>query len=392
MQKRYPAACLLAGLWILLLTSCGGKQAERNETAGTPEAAPAQDTVLTPNFYKRMEGTIAGQPVMMHLQAAGGVVTGLYYYLEQGLWITVSGVLDPARPSGLSLTESNFSNGEKTAVMEMQYSQGTLKGSWTSADGKRNYLVDLKETYPEGAYAFTTRRFADSLKADPAAAGSPQAHIERSFVIPLDNGKTGQWIEAQLKTLMNLDSTLQSRDLAAAVQAGNSRYLENYREEIRGMKKESDGSYASFLNYEDMAHVSVCYNGNGYLILEASVYAYTGGAHGNGGSSFTCLDVQHRKELKLNDVLSADSAQLQPLVEAAFRKQQGLKPADSLNTILFENHLATTQNFYFTNKGIGFYYFPYEVAAYAVGPIHVFVPFASLKAYLRPAFAQRMGL
>jgi hypothetical protein len=91
-------------------------------------------------------------------------------------------------------------------------------------------------------------------------------------------------------------------------------------------------------------------------------------------------------------VITADSARLQPIVEAAFRKQQGLKPSDSLNTILFENHLATTDNYYFTNKGLGFYYFPYEVAAYAVGPIQVFVTFAELKPYLRPDFASRLKL
>jgi hypothetical protein len=382
----------LLSLFVLppvLLTACGNEKKEPVQQQPVTQSKGLYDSILTMNFYKRMEGTIADQPVVVQLQCYNGTIRGMYYYLNHGVWIMLSGTVNPANPSNVTIEESNFSDGEKTAILDCKYDQGTLKGSWRSADGKKNYLIDLKESYPEGSYTFTTMSLHDSLAAFPEVDSSPVANVSKAFVIPLKDDENNKWLNLQIKKAMGVDSTLLTLDIKIAATKMNGKFLKGYRDEVKGMGK--DG-FASFLNYEDVQNVSVCYNENGYVILNTDIYSYTGGAHGNGGSSFSCLDVKNKKELKLKDVLKADSAHLQPIVEAEFRKQQGLKPTDSLTSILFENHLATTDNFYFTNKGIGFYYFPYEVAAYAVGPIHVFVPFASLKNYLTPDFVQRMKL
>ena len=385
---KTPAFLLLALSFFWAACGSNDKPAEEQPPAVT-ETRPVADSVLTPNFYKRLEGTIADQQVVVHLQCANGTISGLYYYLNHGIWLMLSGSLNTAEPNKVSLTESSLSDGEKVAVMECSYEQGAFKGSWRSADGSKSYLVDLKEAYPQGSYTFTALSFSDSLSVvnGPEA---PVARISNTFVIPLKDDTDGKWLSQKIRKALNMNSSLYALDLPAAVKKMNGKYLKAYRDEMKQMSQEDAAS--AMMNYEEIQHVSVCYNDNGFVILNSDIYAYTGGAHGNGGSNFYCLDVQNKKELKLEDVLNADSARLQPIVEAAFRKQQGLGPADSLNTILFENYLATTENFYFTNKGIGFYYFPYEVAAYAVGPIQVFVPFTALKPLLKQGFAQRMKL
>jgi hypothetical protein len=372
-----------------LFTACGNEKKEPVQQQVVTETKPAYDSVLTMNFYKRMEGTIADQPVVVQLQCYNGKIQGMYYYLNHGVWIMLTGTVNPANPNNVTIEESNFSDGEKTAMLDCKYDQGTLKGSWRSADGKKNYLIDLKESYPEGSYTFTTMSLRDSLAAFQQVDSSPVANVSKAFVIPLKDDEESKWLGLQIKKAIGIDSQLLTLDIQTGATKMNGKFLKGYRDEVKNM---GEDRFASFLNYEDVLNISICYNENGYVILNTDVYAYTGGAHGNGGSSFNCLDVTNRKALKLKDILKADSARLQPIVEAEFRKQQGLKPTDSLTTILFENHLATTDNFYFTNKGIGFYYFPYEVAAYAVGPIHVFVPFSSLKNYLTPDFVQRMKL
>jgi hypothetical protein len=383
MNIKSPIIVLLS----ILFVACGNekKQPAQNNTVAEPTVA--YDSVLSMNFYKRLEGTIADQPVVMQLQSYNGQIQGTYYYLNHGVWITVSGTINAVQPNTLSLTESS-SDGEKTAVLDCNYEKGTFKGTWRSADGKKDYLIDLKESYPEGTYTFTTSSVKDSLAAFQSDS-SPVAHVSKDFLIPLKDDDDSKWLSTEIKKALGVDSALLSLDIITAAQKMDGKFLKSYRDEVKSMT--NDGM-ASFLNYEDMASMSVYYNENGYVILGTDEYSYTGGAHGNGGSTFKCLDVKNKKALKLRDILKADSAQLQPIVEAEFRKQQGLKPTDSLNSILFENHLATTQNFYFTNKGIGFYYFPYEVAAYAMGPIQVFVPFAVLKKYLNPDFVQRMKL
>lgn len=370
-------------------TACGDEKKEPVQRQTITETKSIYDSLLTRNFYKRMEGTIADQQVVVQLQCYNGKIQGMYYYLNHGVWIMLSGVVNPANPNNITIQESNFSDGEKTAILDCKYEPGTLKGSWRSADGKKNYLIDLKENYPAGSYRFTTMSLHDSLAAFPGVDSSPVATVSKDFVIPLKDDEDGKWLNVQIKKAIGIDSALLTLDISAGATKMNGKFLKGYRDEVKGM---GEDGFASILNYEDMQNVSVCYNENGYVILNTDIYSYTGGAHGNGGSSFNCLDVQNKRALKLKDILKADSVHLQPIVETEFRKQQGLKPTDSLTGILFENHLATTDNFYFTNKGIGFYYFPYEVAAYAVGPIHVFVPFTSLKHYLAPDFAERMKL
>ncbi len=377
-------------LLVSMMAACGSNQKEVKEQTATTDTVAVYDSVLTPNFYKRLEGTIADQPVVVHLQSSNGEISGVYYYLSHGEWLNLSGKLNTAEPNKVTLIETSPGDGEKSGEMDCSYAQGSFKGSWRSADGSKNYIIDLKETYPEGSYTFTTLSFKDSIPAFPDRPESPQAEVSSRFVVPLKDDADGQWLESQIKNVLHVDTVLLSLDLATAVKKMNGKYLKSYKDEAKNMG--NDEQFTSFLNYEEWQTVSVCYNENGYVVLSADVYSYSGGAHGNGGTAFSCLDVRNKKQLKLQDVITADSARLQPIVEAAFRKQQGLRPSDSLNTILFENHLATTDNYYFTNKGIGFYYFPYEVAAYAVGPIQVFVTFAELKSYLKADFASRLKL
>ncbi len=387
MKAPYIPSLLLA---LFLFAACGSDKKETKGAAEHQETTVATDTVLSPNFYKRLEGTIAGQPVVMQLQAYNGDISGVYYYLNHGEWLSLSGKLNISDPNKVVLTESNSGEGEKSGTMDCTYGQGAFKGSWRNADGSKNYLIDLKEVYPEGSYTFTTQSLQDSSAAFPQKKESPMATVSNQFVLPLKQDADGKWLETEIKKALHIDSSLMALDLVSGAKRMNSKYLQSYKDEAGNMG--SDEQFTSFLNYEDWQTVSIVYNENGYVILNSDVYSYSGGAHGNGGSSFYCLDVQQKKQLKLRDVITADSARLQPIVEAAFRKQQRLSPTDSLNTILFENHLATTSNFYFTNKGLGFYYFPYEVAAYAVGPIQVFVTFNELKPFLTPGFRARMKL
>jgi hypothetical protein len=382
-MKSLSFAVLLA----VLFSACGNNKKETVQQTVVTDTVAAYDSVLTPNFYKRLEGTIANQPVVVQLQSYNGQIQGTYYYLSHGTWITLSGAMNKTNPNNLTLIESNLSDGEKTGTLDCKYEHGTLKGSWRSADGKKDYLIDLKENYPDGSYTFTTQSVKDSMAAFQTDS-SPVATVSKDFLVPLKDDDYGKFLSLQIKYALSIDSSLLSMDIGAGAVKMNGKFLKSYRDEVKSVGK----TEVPFLNYESMASMSVYYNENSYLVLGTDEYSYTGGAHGNGGTTFKVFDVKNKRLLKLKDVVSADSAQLQPIVEAEFRKQQGLKPGDSLTGILFENHLATTGNFYFTNKGIGFYYFPYEVAAYAVGPIQVFVSYASLKKYLNPEFVQRMKL
>lgn len=378
----------------VLFCACGSdkKEGTKNES-GTTTPVVVADSVLSQNFYKRFEGTVADQPVVFQLQRSGQNYDGMYYYTKQGKWLKLSYIGDSSTNNSIYLLEysaSDMSNNgeEQSASLRLNYTNGTLTGTWKSGDRKKSFPVVLKEVYPEGSYRFTTQSYRDSAVAFDGQANSPVARISEWFVSPEQNDATGQWLNLQLRKILDYDTASTATSFGESARAEHEHYLSTYKHEAKELK--AGDMEGSFLNYEQMRNIYIRYNENGFVILESLYYAYEGGAHGNYGTGMYCLDVVNKKVLTLRDVVTIDSLTLQPILERNFRLQAGIKPNGPLTDILFENHLATTENFYFTSNGIGFIYNPYEVAAYALGTINVFVPYKDLDKYLTTEFKQRI--
>jgi hypothetical protein len=97
--------------------------------------------------------------------------------------------------------------------------------------------------------------------------------------------------------------------------------------------------------------------------------------------------MKNRKQLMLSDIVDKDdSLALNVLLEDKFRKLYKLKPTDELSSILFENSIKANDNFYITEKGIGFTYNPYAIAAYVYGEISLFIPFSQMNGLLKDDF------
>jgi len=93
--------------------------------------------------------------------------------------------------------------------------------------------------------------------------------------------------------------------------------------------------------------------------------------------------------LGINDVFKPGfEATLDAALEKSLRKKFGLAAKAPLTELLFEESFSYTDNFCLTGKGILFNYPPYEIAAYAVGEIKLFVPFSDVKSVLQPAFVK----
>jgi hypothetical protein len=394
MHKKALYLVFIIAIWI---TACNNKNAQSDNTT-SQDATLAVETPLPNNFYKRIEGTIAAEAVTMHLHAFNGKVTGVYYYNKIGQWIVLNGKINEENKNTITLTESNYNDGEDQAILELIFnSNNQLLGSWKNKDGSVNYVIQLKENYPEGSYRFNTYFLSDSIQAYKADT-APKAVFIYNIVTPIaqpisaeTNTWLSHWIYASMEEPIDtLNEKLpENSSLEQMVNDLGKQYLRDYKNYILEASN-NEITYSASMEYESFINAALYYNENGLLILGTDRYDFSGGAHGNSNTLFYCMDVANKKILSLNDVLQIDSPTLQPIVEAAFRKQQHLAPTDSLNNFLFENSLALTSNFYFTNKGIGFYYNQYEVAPYAVGPIMVYVPFEQLKKYVKPQFAQRI--
>ena len=141
---------------------------------------------------------------------------------------------------------------------------------------------------------------------------------------------------------------------------------------------------------KDMGNLSGCWEvkttadtlhaGPKTLSVKYETFAYTGGAHPNSSVSFYNFNRKTGKIITLADMVS-DTTALLKVVEKAFRKQQDLQPQNNLEEngyFLHDGRFFLPANIGMSTNGLIFYYNPYEIAAYAVGPIQVMVPYSQL--------------
>lgn len=373
----------------VLLSACGNNGNEHtNQNEGF--SAETNAAALPENCYMRLEGTIAGKPVVMHLHKAGNSYDGQYSYDNIGMPINLT--MDSIGKDSIYFSEYIMAdNWDETPEVQnprliVAITQAAANGDWVSGDGKNRFAIALKDNYPEGSYRFDMMVYADSAKAFPDKPSSPMAHTSYNFVAPKGN----DWVSTQIRLLLGFSNGQLSLVYKDGIAALDKEYFSQYKADAAELGKDGIEDDGPSLNYDHSVNIAVRYNQNGLLVLETSMYDFAGGAHGNYGSTFTCLDVRNQKKLSLSDIITADSAALQPIVESHFRKQYHITE-DSLSKVLFEDHLAANDNFYLTGKGIGFLYNPYEVASYAQGQINVFIPFRDIDKYLTPSFRQRIA-
>ncbi|UFH54040.1 DUF3298 and DUF4163 domain-containing protein [Spirosoma sp. KNUC1025] len=121
------------------------------------------------------------------------------------------------------------------------------------------------------------------------------------------------------------------------------------------------------------------------LTVELESYAYTGGAHPNSNLMYCTFDRETGRVLNLTDMVT-DTISLVGIVEKAFRAQQELSSNTNLEEqgyFLRDGHFFLPANVGMSRDGLVFYYNPYEIAAYVVGPIQVTVPYTQLGDILR---------
>lgn len=351
--------------------------------------AQAQDRDWTSgNFYKTFTGTIAGQPVLMQWSNNPQNSQLYYEYLKYRQRIQLVLVADSSSQRQLFFSEGLNDDGKPTgmAVWKCRYDNGRITGTWYSADREKNYPVLLKEELPQGVQAFTYQSVDTTVYLFPGDTSDDRSYdLEYSVAFALGNTETADWLNRAIKKNQRVAPGLSLlQNISLQIDSNITEYLAN-RDEARG---NSSGVWS----WEMDNDLSVDYNQNGYVILVASGYQYSGGAHGGAWSVFDCLDVKNKKTLALNDIVSADSSVLESLLEQQFREDYQLKATDSLTEYLFENKLMPNDNFSFDGSGLYFTYNQYEVAPYVMGIISVMIPWEKLKPYINREFAQRMGL
>jgi hypothetical protein len=253
--------------------------------------------------------------------------------------------------------------------------------------------VRLRAVAPApGALTFAVRYFADSAAAFPKEAKSPVGRISVQALVPLgsdDKARTN--LEASMLRDLRGDTLdgLPTITLAALYKQQRQQFFQDYRQDATDSRPAPAdtagiGSYGIGMNYEDQTATYVLYQQGNLLSLGFFRYNFSGGAHGNYGLTPASYDLRTGRRLRYDDIFRPAAAQKLPaLLGQAVRPEVGLQPSEPLDKQLFVNKMPVTHQVYLTATGAVFVYQPYEIASYAQGEIHVFVPLSSLRPLLR---------
>ncbi len=159
---------------------------------------------------------------------------------------------------------------------------------------------------------------------------------------------------------------------------------------VMGLKRSNEPLPPS--GYEYIISTKPISETNKIICMEDTDGGYTGGAHYNYGTYYTCYNKISGRVLKLNDVLNIDSYEnkenLNRVAEKYFRIKNNITVYTPLTSIgLFKNKFKLAKNYYFTNSGIVFYYNPYDIAPYgATGgyKAEFIIPYTDIASIINP--------
>jgi hypothetical protein len=168
-----------------------------------------------------------------------------------------------------------------------------------------------------------------------------------------------------------------SKNIDAAMTA----FMEGYRE-----YEQLPGATRA---YWEERTVTVRYQSDRLVSLQFSVSFFYGGLHPQYASTFASFDATTGAKITLADILVAGSeSRLARIAENKFRDSHGIKPGMTLRDggyIFFKKDtFALNDNFWIGPTGITFYYNPYEIAPYAMGPTELLLTYREIGGLIRP--------
>ena len=123
------------------------------------------------------------------------------------------------------------------------------------------------------------------------------------------------------------------------------------------------------------------------ISIQADADVFTGGAHGMFSTTFLTIDPKTGALYLLDSFLKPGYQNLlNQLGEEEFRKELDMADTTTLDAAGFEfpeNRFQLNENYGFRKEGIVFVFNSYEIAAYAMGPTEIVIPYEKLKGWFK---------
>jgi len=120
--------------------------------------------------------------------------------------------------------------------------------------------------------------------------------------------------------------------------------------------------------------------------LECTLFLFTGGAHGYGGTSYLNFDLATGALIE-NVNLFVNYPEFEAYAETKFKEAQGIPKNDNINAsgFWFENDtFYLSETIGFDQENLLIIYNSYEISSYAAGPIVLEIPLTEVAPFLDP--------
>ncbi|NSL89584.1 DUF3298 domain-containing protein [Chitinophaga solisilvae] len=362
-------AFLLFILATTALLSCHNNRQPEEKNEKAPVIIPL---VTTPFYYAQLKGQVGGRMITMQLlKLAPHLFRGYYSYDSAGVPISIWGSEDSDQ---VKIYEDNASKEEERFFGGKLTDDGYFMGVWHGDSTSFHFELhtDMNKCMPLNIYYST-----DSVKLVPSMAASPVGTASNSIIWP--DSSADSTLSKFL--IQEITGSAKINDPHKYVRKAVDSFVLGYRLAARDVDSAEIASTSSASwNWTAENDMKVVWNTWPLLVIEKYVYDFTGGAHGNWGSSYKTLDLAKKEVLTPEKVFKPGYKEaLAPFLDKAFRKKFHIDEDESLDQSLLVKTITPNNNFIMTDKGVAFSYSPYEIGPYALGQVTLFVPLSEIK-------------
>ncbi len=344
----------------------------------------AQDTT---GYYASFAGSIDHNAITMNLHKAGREYSGYYYYdsLQQPIYFW-GGEIE--KDSGVFIIEVEaYHPSGQTEIFDFLASDSAIEGTWkNNPEGDTLTFNASIKNNSKYDYVFTKGR----QRLFSALRDGPKAEFSASSIWPKGNDEPDSYLKEILRDIFKGDSTDES--IAPALLRNKKDFFAKYREQYKSAEPEHVAEVEYKFSMDDITDLMICWQSENIMSLAIHHYTYDGGAHGLSSKIYHSYDLKNKKLFTTEDIFQEgwDSV-VSKLIVQKLRAAYKIKEYETLKKAeFFEEVIKPSNNFYFTSTGLGFSYFPNEIAPYSMGQVTVFVPFAEITNVLQQSFTAQI--
>ncbi len=190
-------------------------------------------------------------------------------------------------------------------------------------------------------------------------------------------------MELEVPVLLGLADLDLQNWLNARLEAPLVGFTSNLRNHAEMDAQEFIADGMEFRPYSAHVNYRVTRNDGRLISIVASLYQYTGGAHGLTYYEPFTLDVKTGKLLQLGD-LFAPEVNYKATIAQEVQRQISENPENYFSPRLEQGWEPDQRRFYLTDEGIVIFFDLYEIAPYVAGIPEFLIPFSQLRGVLMP--------